>query len=129
MSWRLEEFLNDWRTANVPPIFKKGKKHYSGNYRLINFTLVHGKIMNQVHLKVSCRHVKVVLLIGNSHHGFAKRKSCLTNPVTLCDETTGSVNKSESSGYDLTLISARLLAWSPHSDNLVFKLGHCDLDR
>lgn len=87
--------------ANAPPVFKKGKKHYPGNYRLVNFTLVHAKIINQVHLEVSCGHVKVLLFIGNSHHGFTKGKSCLTNPITLCDEMTGSVNKAESSGYDL----------------------------
>ena len=57
--------------------------------------------MNQVHLEVSCGYVKVLLLIGNSHRGFTKGKSCLTNPVILCDEITGPVNKAESSGYDL----------------------------
>lgn len=93
----MEEFLNDWRMANAPPIFKKGKKHYPENY----FTLVHGKMVNHVHLEVSCGHVKVLLLIGNSHRGFSKGKSCLNNPITLCDEMIESVNKAENSGYNL----------------------------
>lgn len=71
------------------------------NYRLVSFTSVHEKIMNQVHLEVSCWHVKVLLLIGNNHHEFTEGKSCLTNPVALCIGMTGSVNKAESSQYDL----------------------------
>ena len=29
---------NDWRTANVAPVFKKGKRSLAGNYRPISCT-------------------------------------------------------------------------------------------
>jgi len=32
-SWRLGEVTEDWIKVNVTPIFKKGKKEDSGNYR------------------------------------------------------------------------------------------------
>ena len=34
-----------WRQANVIPIFEKGDKSVMSNYRLINLTLVIGKIL------------------------------------------------------------------------------------
>jgi len=42
-SWRTGEVPEDWRKANVTPIFKKGKKEDPGNYRLVSPILHPGK--------------------------------------------------------------------------------------
>lgn len=42
-SWQLGEVCKDWRTGNVMPLFKKGKKEDAGNYRLVSLTLIPGK--------------------------------------------------------------------------------------
>ncbi|KAF7242141.1 NudC domain-containing protein 3 [Varanus komodoensis] len=39
-SWKTGEVPDDWRRANVVPIFKKGKKDEPGNYRPINLSKV-----------------------------------------------------------------------------------------
>ncbi|PKU47484.1 rna-directed dna polymerase from mobile element jockey-like [Limosa lapponica baueri] len=36
LSWRTSEVLEDWRKANVIPVFKKGKKEDPGNYRPVS---------------------------------------------------------------------------------------------
>ena len=35
-SWRTGEVPEDWITANVTPVFKKGKKEDLGNYRQVS---------------------------------------------------------------------------------------------
>ena len=46
----MEEGLvpEDWRTANVTPIFKKGQKSLTANYRPVSLTSVPGKVMEKV---------------------------------------------------------------------------------
>ncbi|CAM4565967.1 unnamed protein product [Caretta caretta] len=92
-SWRSGEVADDWKKANVVPIFKKGKKEDPGNYRPVSLTSVPGKIMVQV-LKESIRkHLEERKVIRNSQHGFTKGKSCLTNLIAFSDEITGSVDE------------------------------------
>ncbi|GAB0190115.1 hypothetical protein GRJ2_001476800 [Grus japonensis] len=44
-SWLTGEVPDNWRLANVMPIYKKGQKDDPGNYRPVSLTLVPGKIM------------------------------------------------------------------------------------
>jgi len=55
----------------------------------VSLTLIHEKVMEQLVLETICRHMKDKKVIGSSQHVFTKWKSCLTNLITFCDETTG----------------------------------------
>ena len=54
LKWIFEKSLaegvvpEDWRIANVTPIFKKGSKSDLRNYRPVSFTSVRGKIFEAV---------------------------------------------------------------------------------
>ncbi|CAM5112066.1 unnamed protein product [Natator depressus] len=92
-SWRSGEVPEDWKKANVVPIFKNGKKEDPGNYRPVSLTSVPGKIMEQVLKESILKHLEERKVIRNSQHGFPKGKSCLTNLIAFYDEITGSVDE------------------------------------
>ncbi|CAM4557508.1 unnamed protein product [Caretta caretta] len=92
-SWRSGEVLDDWKKANVVPIFKKGKKEDPGNYRPVSLTSVPRKIMEHVLKESILKDLEERKVITNSQHGFTKGKSCLTNLIAFYDEITGSVDE------------------------------------
>ncbi|KAJ7411667.1 hypothetical protein BTVI_48805 [Pitangus sulphuratus] len=47
-SWEYGEVPDDWKLANIVPIFKKGKKDDPGNYRPVSLTSVPGKVMEKI---------------------------------------------------------------------------------
>ncbi|KGL77080.1 RNA-directed DNA polymerase from mobile element jockey, partial [Tinamus guttatus] len=57
-SWRTGEVPEDWKKANVTPVFKKGKKEDPGNYRPVSLTSVPGKVMERLILAVISRHME-----------------------------------------------------------------------
>ncbi|KFV88874.1 hypothetical protein N308_13813, partial [Struthio camelus australis] len=57
-SWRSGEVPEDWKKANVTPVFKKGKKEKPGNYRPVSLTSIPGKVMEQLILEVITKHLE-----------------------------------------------------------------------
>ncbi|KFP26754.1 hypothetical protein N325_11909, partial [Colius striatus] len=57
-SWRTGEVPEDWRKANVTPVFTKGKKADLGNYRLVSLTSIPGKVMERFILGAVSRHLR-----------------------------------------------------------------------
>ncbi|CAM4644907.1 unnamed protein product [Lepidochelys kempii] len=92
-SWQLGEVPDNWKKANVVPIFKKGKKEDPGNYTPVSLTSVPGKIMEQVLKESILKLLKERKVIRNSQHGFTKGKSCLINLIAFYDEITGSMDE------------------------------------
>ncbi|CAM4674736.1 unnamed protein product [Lepidochelys kempii] len=104
-SWQSGEVPDDWKKANVVPIFKKGKEEDPGNYRPISLTSVLGKIMEQILKESILKHLEDRKVIKNSQHRFTKGKSCLTNLIVFYDKIIGSVN--EGKAVDMLFLDFR----------------------
>ncbi|GAB0208240.1 mitochondrial enolase superfamily member 1 [Grus japonensis] len=87
-SWLTGEVPDDWRLADVMPIYKKGRKEDPGNYRPVSLTSVPGKIMERFILSALTRQVQDNQGIRPSQHRFMEGRSCLTNLISFYDQVT-----------------------------------------
>ncbi|KAK4815794.1 hypothetical protein QYF61_007234 [Mycteria americana] len=55
--WQLGEVPKDWKRANVTHIFNKCKKEYLGNYKLVSFISIPGKLKEQIILETISKRV------------------------------------------------------------------------
>ena len=78
----------DWRDANVTPLFKKGSRNMAENYRPISLTSIIGKILESIIKDNIVKHLDKFNLIADSQHGFRKGRSCLTNLLDFMEVVT-----------------------------------------
>ena len=90
----------DWKTAHVTPIFKKGQKSSTTNYRPVSLTSVPGKVMEKVIKETLMSHLKRNNLVKKSQHGFMPNKSCTTNLLAFLEAVTKAVDE----GKDVDVI-------------------------
>ena len=74
---------DEWKVANVVPIFKKGDKSLASNYRPISLTSVVGKLLESIIAENIRKHLETNKLILDTQHGFTQGRSCLTNLLTF----------------------------------------------
>ena len=91
-----------WRQANVVPIFKKGDKAESSNYRPISLTSVIGKMLEAIIAKEIRQHLETHMLIRHSQHGFSKGKSCITNLLSFYRKVFETIDRGER--YDIVFL-------------------------
>ncbi|GAB0187868.1 probable carboxypeptidase X1 [Grus japonensis] len=125
-SWRTGEVPEDWRKANVTPVFKKGKKKDPGNYRPVGLTSIPGKVMEQLILGVINEYVEEKVVIRSGQHGFTKGKSCLTNPIAFYDGMTSWVD--EGRPVDVVYLDFSKAFGTVSHNILISKLRQCGLD-
>ncbi|CAM4592199.1 unnamed protein product, partial [Lepidochelys kempii] len=91
-SWRSGEVPDDWKKANVVPIFKKGKKEDPGNYRPVSLTSVPGKNHG-----AGPQGINSEALRGDERDQeqstWIYQGQVMTNLIAFYDEITGSVDE------------------------------------
>ena len=87
------EVPEDWRLANVTPIYKKGSKKDACNYRPISLTSQVCKVMEKMVKDNIVEHLNKYNLIKDSQHGFTQGKSCLTNLLTFLEHVTSYIDQ------------------------------------
>ena len=80
----------EWKEANIIPLFKKGSRNKSENYRPVSLTSVICKLLLLERL-IKDHMVEFLVkhkLLNSSQHGFLKARSCLTNMLCFLEEIT-----------------------------------------
>ena len=77
---------DDWKTANVVPIYKKGSKHLPVNYRPVSLTCICSKVMEHIIVSQLCRHLEQHKILDKNQHGFRKGLSTETQLVDFVQE-------------------------------------------
>ena len=107
--------LNDWKTANVTPIFQKGDRLKSVNYWPISLTIV----SSQKSLNIFCP-ISWNILNGILHpnqHGFQHSHSCETQLISLVHDLTFNYDINLQISMDM----AKVFDTIPHQ-RLLYKL-------
>ena len=86
---------DDWRTANVTPIYKKRARNSPANYRPVSLTSICGKMLEAIIKEEVVTHLDRYKLINPSQHGFMKGKSCTSNLLSFLEGVTATVDGGE----------------------------------
>ncbi len=73
----------EWKLANVVPVFKKGVKGKTENYRPISLLSIVSKVLER-RVFLNIKH-HLCQLINKCQHGFLQGKSCATNLLEVFD--------------------------------------------
>ena len=78
----------EWKEANIIPLFKKGSRNKSENYRPVSLTSVICKLLERLIKDHMVDFLVKHKLLNSSQHGFLKARSCLTNMLCFFEEIT-----------------------------------------
>ena len=83
----------DWRTANVTPVYKKGERYRPENYRPISLTSIPCKIMEHIVTSTVMTFAEENNIICNEQHRFRRYHSCESQVLGLVDELSDDLEK------------------------------------
>eukprot|EP00061_Rhincodon_typus_P016382 g44573.t1 len=94
-SLELGRMPEDWKMANVTPLFKKRGRQKTRNYKPISLTSIVGKILGSIIRDEIAEYLEVHGKIEQSQHGFVKGRSCLTNLLESFEDVVNKLGKGE----------------------------------
>ena len=89
------KFPADWMKANVMPVFKKGDKSLSSNYRTISLTCVLYKAIEHIIASNVAKSVDEQGFMYYLQHGFSERRSCESQLIMLIEDLARNVSLSK----------------------------------
>jgi hypothetical protein len=111
----------DWRDANITPLFKKGSRLAPNNYRPVSLTSQVVKLFERLILDCLLAHIDVNSIISCHQHGFQEKSSCITNLLECFNDWTESLDSGL--GTDIIYLDfSKAFDTVPH-ERLLYKLS------
>ena len=83
----------DWRKAHVSPIYKKGDRYKTENYRPVSLTCICSKVFEHIITCHLMRHLEGNNLLYPRQHGFRAKLSCETQLTELISDISAELDK------------------------------------
>jgi len=87
---------DDWRSANVSPLYKSGSRTNVENYRPVSLTSQIYNIFESLIRDVLVNHLEFNQAIVDSQHGFRKGRSCLKKLLSFLEQVTSLADNGDS---------------------------------
>ncbi|CAH1259103.1 VWDE [Branchiostoma lanceolatum] len=112
----------DWRTANIAPIFKKGDRTMPSNYRPVSLTSVCGKVLEHIVHSHMMKHLDTHGVLSPAQHGFRKGLSCESQLVLTLQDLANNLDHNKQ--VDVAVLDfSKAFDTVPH-ERLLSKLEH-----
>ena len=117
---------DDWKSAEVRPIFKKGDKSHPGNYRPVSLTSVVCKVMEGFVKKSLYNHLIDNNLLCNQQFGFVSKRNTITQLLVTLNDWMSDLDSS--SPVDAAYMDFRKAFDSVPHQRLINKLKGYNID-
>ena len=118
---------DDWRQANVAPVFKKGEKYNAANYRPVSLTCICCKTLEHINVSNINKHLAFESILADCQHGFRSQRSCETQLVQFYHDMVSNLDGAQDRGQKQTDVIimdfAKAFDKVPHR-RLLYKLGY-----
>jgi hypothetical protein len=82
----------EWKTANVVPIYKKGDRSSAANYRPVSLTSVCCKTLEHIICSSIMKHLEQNNILTDAQHGFRKHRSCETQLILTINDLAKNID-------------------------------------
>ena len=118
---------DDWRQANVVPIFKKGEKYDAANYRPVSLTCICCKTLKHITVSNINKHLIFESILADRQHGFRSQRSCETQMVQFFHDLVSNLdlalNRNHRQTDVIIMDFAKVFDKVPHR-RLLYKLDY-----
>ena len=123
---------DNWRQANVAPVFKKSEKYNAANYRPVSLTCICCKTLEHIIVSNINKHLAFESILADCQHGFQSQRSCETQLVQFYHDMVSNLDVALDRGQKQTDVIimdfAKAFDKVPHM-RLLYKLDYYGIRR
>ena len=92
-SLKVGQLPDDWKSANIAAIYKKGSRHIALNYRPVSLTCIACKMLESILRDHIIKHMKKHKLFSSKQFGFISGRSTTLQLLRVLDEWTSILDR------------------------------------